>query len=275
MRIAVTGSEGQLGQALRSLCPPENVLPIDLPDHDITDLMAIISLIRAFSPDVVIHTAAITDVDGCERDPELAYRVNVIGTRNVAVAATQARCPLVYVSTDYVFDGEQPEPYREYDAPNPLSVYAITKEAGERVVRHHVPAHYIARVAWLYGDGPRNFPQTVLRLARERGEMTMVTDEIGSPTYARDVAEALLHLVQQPAYGTYHLTNSGVCSRYELACAVLELAGVQDVTVHPGQNYRRLARVPKRCELHNSLGAQLGIEMRPWRDALAAYLKPR
>ena len=275
MRIAVTGSKGQLGQALLALCPAETVLAIDLPEHDITCLAPTLRAIGTFAPDVVIHTAALTDVDGCERDPELAYRVNVIGTRNVAVAAAQAGCPLVYISTDYVFDGEQEAPYREYDPPNPLSVYAQTKEAGERVVRHHLPAHYVVRVAWLYGDGPRNFPQTVLRLARERGEMSMVTDEIGSPTYARDVAAALLDLVEQPAYGTYHLTNRGVCSRYELACAVLELAGIQGVTVHPSQDYRRLARVPKRCELVNSLGAQLGIEMRPWREALAAYLEPR
>jgi len=275
MRIAVTGSKGQLGRAILALCPPEAVLAMDLPEHDITDLAHTIAAIGAFAPDVVIHTAAFTDVEGCERDPDLAYRVNVIGTRNVAVAAAQASCPVAYISTDYVFDGEQHEPYREYDAPNPLSVYAQTKEAGERVVRHHAPAHYIARVAWLYGDGPRNFPQTVLRLARERGEMTMVTDEIGSPTYAHDVAVALLKLVELPAYGTYHLTNSGVCSRYELACAVLELAGIQGVTVRPSENYARLARVPKRCELLNSLGAQLGIQMRPWSEALAAYLEQR
>jgi len=273
MRVAVTGSKGQLGKAIQALVPRGDLLPIDLPEHDITDLTRTVASIQAFAPDVVIHTAAITDVDGCERDPDLAYRVNVIGTRNVAVAALQAGCPIVYISTDYVFDGAKPSPYREYDAPNPLSVYARTKEAGERVVRHHAPAHYVVRIAWLYGQGPRNFPQTVLRLARERGEMAMVTDEIGSPTYAHDVAKALLQLVTIPAYGTYHLTNSGVCSRYELAQAVVELAGVEGVTIHPCKHYQRLAHVPKRCELKNAMAAQLGIRMRPWREALAAHIE--
>ncbi|MCD6302089.1 MAG: dTDP-4-dehydrorhamnose reductase [Anaerolineae bacterium] len=273
MRIAVTGSEGQLGKAIQALVPEDNLLPMDLPEHDITDLAHTVESIRTFAPDVVIHTAAITDVDGCERDPDLAYRVNVIGTRNVAVAACQAGCPVAYISTDYVFDGAKTSPYREYDAPHPLSVYAETKEAGERVVRNHAPAHYIVRVAWLYGAGPRNFPQTVLRLARERREMTMVTDEIGSPTYAHDVAQALLQLVAMPAYGTYHLTNGGVCSRYELAQAIIELAGIEGVMIHPSENYQRLARVPKRCELKNTMAAQLGIRMRPWQDALAAYIE--
>ncbi|MGC9360061.1 MAG: dTDP-4-dehydrorhamnose reductase [Anaerolineae bacterium] len=273
MRIAVTGSKGQLGKAIQALVPKGDLLPMDLPEHDITDLVHTAASIRDFRPDVVIHTAAITDVDGCERDPDLAYRVNVIGTRNVAVAALQAGCPIAYISTDYVFDGAKTSPYREYDAPNPLSVYAQTKETGERVVRHHAPAHYVVRIAWLYGQGPRNFPQTVLRLARERGQMTMVTDEIGSPTYAHDVAEALLQLVTMPAYGTYHLTNGGVCSRYELAQAVVELAGIEGVTIHPTENYQRLARVPKRCELKNAMAAQLGIRMRPWREALAAYVE--
>jgi dTDP-4-dehydrorhamnose reductase len=272
MRIAVTGSKGQLGKAIQALVPKGDLLPIDLPEHDITDLDHTIAVIGEFAPDVVVHTAAITDVDGCERDPDLAYRVNVIGTRNVAVAASHAGCPIAYVSTDYVFDGTKASPYREYDALNPLSVYAETKEAGERVVRHHAAAHYIVRIAWLYGEGPRNFPLTVLRLARERAEMTMVTDEIGSPTFAGDVAEAMLQLVMMPAYGTYHLTNAGVCSRYELAQTVIELAGIDGVTVHPSENYQRLARVPKRCELKNTLAAQLGIRMRPWRDALAAYI---
>ena len=246
-------------------------IQIDLPEHDITRL-DIVDTVAAFRPDLIIHGAAITNVDGCEADPHLAYRVNVIGTRNLALAAQRCACPIIYISTDYVFDGAQDAPYWETDTPHPLSVYAATKLAGEQLVRELAPKHYVTRIAWLYGDSPRNFCQTVLHLAREKGELTMVTDEVGSPTYAPDVAHALTLLAPTGAYGTYHLTNSGVCSRYEWAVATLELAGLSHVPVHPAQGYQRAARVPKHVALINAFGAAIGITMRPWREALAEYI---
>jgi dTDP-4-dehydrorhamnose reductase len=273
MRIAITGSNGQLGQALQEAFRDAALLLIDLPDYDITQLAAITAAVGGFAPDVIIHAAAITDVDGCERNPDLAYRVNVVGTRNMAVAAQQCNAPLVYISTDYVFAGDRTEPYWEYDAPDPQSVYARTKWAGEQVVRDLLSRFYIARIAWLYGDGPRNFVRTVLRLADERGALQMVTDEVGSPTYARDVAQALTQLVQQPAYGIYHLTNAGVCSRYAWAQEILRLAGREGVQLTPTENYPRAARVPKYAHLHNALGSELGIVMRPWQEALADYME--
>ncbi len=272
MRIAITGSQGQLGQALQAALVADQLLPLDLPQHDITDLAAITATLRAFAPEMIVHTAAITDVDGCERNPDLAYRVHVVGTRNIAVAAQQAGCPLVHISTDYVFDGERTEPYWEYDAPRPLSVYANTKWAAEQVVRDHLTRFYIVRTAWMYGDGPRNFVKTVLRLAGERESLQMVTDEAGSPTYAGDLAAALDKLMRQPAYGIYHFTNAGVCSRYAWAAEILRLAGRADFHLIPSENYPRAARVPKHAELHNTLGAQLGITLRPWQDALAEYV---
>ncbi len=271
MRVVITGSKGQLGTALVAAFAHADRLEIDLPEHDITDL-GIVDTVAGFAPDLIIHGAAITNVDGCEADPELAYRVNAIGSRNLALAAQRLDRPIIYISTDYVFDGAKETPYWETDAPNPLSVYAATKLAGEQLVRELAPRHYVARIAWLYGHSPRNFCQTVLRLARERGEMTMVTDEVGSPTYAPDVARALVALAPTGAYGTYHLTNSGVCSRHEWACAILELAGLGHVPVHAAQEYQRAARVPKRVELRNAFGAAIGITMRPWREALAEYL---
>lgn len=271
MRVAITGSKGQLGNAFGAVFAAEQRLEIDLPEYDITQL-AIVDTVAAFEPELILHGAAITNVDGCEADPDLAYRVNVIGSRNMALAARRAGCPIVYISTDYVFDGAKGAPYWETDAPNPLSVYAATKYAGEQMVRDVAPDYYVARIAWLYGDGPRNFCQTVLRLARERGEMTMVTDEIGSPTYAPDVAHAVARLAQTGALGIYHLTNSGTCSRYEWARAILEMAGLQHVAVHPSQNYQRAAAVPKHVELRNAFGAAIGITMRPWREALAEYM---
>jgi dTDP-4-dehydrorhamnose reductase len=190
----------------------------------------------------------------------------------MAVAAEAADAAFVYISTDYVFDGTLDASYGEYDAPSPLSVYGRTKWLGEQVVRDHLARFYIVRVAWLYGDGPRNFVKTVLRLADERGSLRMVTDEIGSPTYAVDVARALGDLIETPAYGTYQLPNSGVCSRYDWAQEILRLSGRDDTEVVPTQNYARAARVPKRVEMRNWCGAELGIVMRPWQKALADYI---
>ncbi len=275
MRIAITGSRGQLGTALEQVLAGNPLMLIDLPEHDITDLEAITASIGAFGPDLIIHAAAMTNVDACETDPELAYRVNALGTRNVAVAAQQSGASMVCVSTDYVFAGDREEAYWEFDDVGPLSVYARSKWAGEQLVRQLVARHYVVRTAWLYGDGPRNFVETVLRLARERGALTMVTDEVGSPTYAPDLAGALAQLVCRPAYGTYHFVNEGVCSRYDWAVEILRLAGLSGVPVQPSQDYQRLARVPKRVALRNLCGAELGIALRPWREALAAYMAAR
>jgi dTDP-4-dehydrorhamnose reductase len=272
MRIAVTGSKGQLGSALQATLVDHELLLMDLPEHDITQLTSTSAVLRAFAPEVVIHTAAMTNVDGCETDPASAYRLNVLGTRNVAVAAQQCAAGLVYISTDYVFDGLQAEPYWEYDDVSPLSVYGRTKWIGERLSQELSTRCYVVRIAWLYGQGPRNFVQTVLRLADERGSLSMVTDESGSPTYALDVAQALARLIQQPAYGVYHLPNGGICSRYEWAREILALCGRGHVPVHPTDKYQRAARVPAHAELRNFCGAELGITMRPWREALCAYL---
>ena len=275
MRLAITGSSGQLGSTLLRATRHDTVLPIDLPDHDITKLDAMVRIVREFRPQIIVHAAAMTDVDGCERDPDSAYRINVIGTRNMAVAALEAGAALVYISTDYVFDGEKPEPYWEYDMPHPLSVYGRTKWVGERTVRDILSRFYIMRIAWLYGPSRRNFVETVLGLAEQRDSFSMVTDEVGSPTNSVDAADAILRLVRQPAYGIYHLPNAGVCSRYEWARAILRLADRSDVEVVGSQDYQRPARVPKRVELKNLLGAQLGIVMRHWEEALAAHMAGR
>ncbi len=274
MRIAVTGSKGQLGRTLLRQLQAEEVLGLDIPEHDITDLMALDATLARFRPNVVIHCAAMTDVDGCERDPDAAYRLNVLGSRNVAVCAERVGAAIVAISTDYVFDGSQSEPYRETDEAHPLSVYGRTKWLGEETVRHLCPRHYIVRVAWLYDAGPRNFIATVLRLADQRDHVQMVTDEIGSPTYAHDVALALDQLIRLPAYGTYHLPNAGICSRYEWAAEILRLAGrSDDLRLEPSEHYPRLARVPKRVEMRNVNGAEIGITMRPWQEALAARFR--
>ncbi len=273
MRIAIIGSKGQLGTALQGRLAGEALLPLDLPELDITHPDQVRSALAGFAPDVVIHSAALTNVDRCETDPDLAYRVNAVGTQNVALACQRCGAAMVYISTDYVFDGSKGAPYLEYDPPAPLSVYARSKLAGEWATQALLQRFYIVRTAWLYAPGGANFVQTVLRLARERGALSMVTDEVGSPTNALDLAAALARLVPSELYGIYHFTNSGVCSRYEWAREILRLAGLEHVPVTPTQGYVRPAPVPKRVELRNLCGAaQLGITLRPWQEALASYL---
>lgn len=272
MRIVITGSAGQLGRALQATLRGEDLLLLDLPEHDITDYKQTWRVITGFRPHITIHAAAFTNVDQCEREPDTAYRVNALGTQNVALACQACDAAMLYVSTDYVFDGTKSEPYWEWDQPNPQSVYARSKLAGELVTQMLLTKFYIVRTAWLYSRTGKNFVQSVLRLANERDQLHYVTDEVGSPTYAPDLAEAVSKLIGHPLYGIYHFTNSGVCSRYEWAKAILELAGRPDYPIFPTQGYPRAAKVPARCELRNFCGAtQLGITLRPWREALEDY----
>jgi dTDP-4-dehydrorhamnose reductase len=274
MRLVITGSAGQLGQALQAQLHGEELLLLDLPGHDITDYQQTQKAIFAFGPDVVVHAAAFTNVDGCERQPEVAYGVNALGTQNVALACQRCDAAMVYISTDYVFDGTKEGAYWEWDIPNPQSVYARSKLAGEHYTQALLRRFYVVRTAWLYGRGPKNFVQTVRQLADKREELHFVTDEVGSPTYAPDLATALSELILHPLYGIYHFTNAGVCSRYEWAKAILELSGRSDYAIFPTEGYDRPARVPARCELRNFCGAtQLGITLRPWREALEECLR--
>lgn len=274
MRIVITGSAGQLGQALQAELAGHDLLLIDLPDYDITNFEQTQEAIVSFHPKTVIHAAAMTDVDGCERQPEMAYRVNGLGTQNVALACQHCDAAMLYVSTDYVFDGTKAEPYWEWDQPNPQSVYGRSKLAGEYYSQALLQKFYIVRTAWLYSRTGNTFVNKVLRLADERDELHYVTDEVGSPTYAPDLAEALSRLITHPLYGIYQFTNTGICSRYEWAKAVLELVGRPDYPIYPTQGYSRAAKVPARCELHNFCGAsQLGITLRPWRAGLEDYFR--
>ena len=272
MRIVITGSAGQLGRALQTVLQGEELLLLDLPQHDLTDYAATQHTISGFQPHTVIHAAAFTNVDQCELQPETAYKGNALATQNVALACRTCKAAMVYISTDYVFDGAKGEPYWEWDHPNPQSVYARSKLAGEYVTQSILHRFYVVRTAWLYGRGAKNFVTSVLRLAAERDQLQYVTDEVGSPTYAPDLAKALSKLIVRPIYGIYHLTNAGVCSRYEWAKAILELTGRPDYPILPMQGYKRTAKVPARSELRNLAAAtQFGITMRPWREALADY----
>lgn len=274
MRIAITGDKGQLGRSLKGALSGHELLPLDLPEWDITQGKTAAHIVR-WAPDLVIHAAAMTDVDGCELDPEAAYHVNGEGTRNMATACQESGAAMVYISTDYVFDGSKEGPYLEEDEPHPLNVYGRSKLAGEEYVQGLLAKFYIVRSAWLYGPGGKNFVEKVLKLAEEREGLYMVTTEVGSPTYTHDLAEAIAGLISWPEYGIYHLVNGGSCSRYQWAKKALELAGRGDFPLHPSQGYPRPAKVPPHAVLKNRRAARLGIRLRPWPEALEAYFSER
>lgn len=280
-KFVILGANGMLGTDLLTAC--KSIYDIDVrgllhtPEHsdlDITRLDAVSRVIGSLSPDVVLHCAAHTDVDGCELDPDKAYQINALGTRNVALACRKSGAALVYFSTDYVFDGQRSEPYREWDPICPVSHYGSSKRLGEDFVRQLCPRHYILRTAWLYGRNGKNFVDTISRLARERGQVRVVNDQIGCPTWTCDLAEKTLELIESERFGTFHVTNSGSCSWYEFACAVVGYQGIAS-KVEPiaTDQYPRPARRPAHSVLDNYFLRLEGLRpLRPWREALQAYL---
>ena len=273
MRIAITGHKGQLGRALQQALAEHDILGLDLPEHDITDPATIVTTVADFQPQVVIHAAAMTNVDGCERDPELAFRVNVLGTQHMALACQRAGAALVHISTNDVFDGKLGRPYYEWDRPAPQSVYARSKAAAEFYVRSLLQRFYIVRTAWLYAQGGENFVTKIIAAADRFGTLKVVTDEVSAPTYAPDLAQAIAQLIVTDHFGFYHFTNSGFCSRYDWACHILALSGRGDVPVEAitTADWKRAAPPPLYAPLVNFAGAALGITLRPWEEALQEY----
>ena len=276
MRTAITGHRGQLGRALCEFLDERELLLLGRPQHDFTKL-AIIDTLVDFRPDVVIHAGACTDVEGCARDPDMAYHVNGLGTQHIALACQQSGAAMVYVSTNEVFDGQKGQPYLEWDQPRPINAYGASKLAGEFFVRSLVNRHYIVRTAWLYALGGDNFPEKIIRAADERGSLRVVVDEISSPTYAPDLAHAIRQLIETGLYGTYHFTNAGVSSRYQFALKILQLSDRGSVSVEPitSDQYPRLSSPPLNAVLRNVCGAFHGITLRPWEQALRAYFRGR
>jgi dTDP-4-dehydrorhamnose reductase len=273
MRIAITGHKGQLGQALLQTLTKDEILGLDLPEHDITQAQAISDAIVEYKPDLVIHTAALTDVDRCAREPELALTINGLGAHNVALACRRSGAVLLAVSTNEVFDGRKGKPYYEHERPHAINAYAESKLAAEEYVRMHLARFYIVRTAWLYASGGSNFPSKIIQAADRYGKLRVVCDEISSPTYAPDLAQAIDALIRTEQYGIYHLTNEGACSRYEFARRILELAGRENVPLEPitSDQWPRASTPPLHCVIRNVAGAQLGIRLRPWDEALRAY----
>lgn len=274
MHVFVTGHKGQLGRALFVALSQHTLTGCDLPELDITERESIGAAIELHTPDVVIHAAAWTDVDGCAKDPDKAYLSNGIGTQNVALACAASGAAMLYVSTNEVFDGAAAVPYREWDLSHPINAYGRSKAAGEWYVRHLLTRFYVVRTAWLYAPGGRNFPHRIIQLADERGALRVVTDEVGNPTYAPDLASAIAALIETGAYGIYHLVNAGYASRYDFAHEILCVSGREHVPLVPItlDDFQRASVPPRFAPLENTSAAALGIRLRPWQEALAEFL---
>jgi dTDP-4-dehydrorhamnose reductase len=274
----VLGAGGMLGRALARRL--ERAFPSTIAatraEADVTDRFRLEAEVERLQPTVIVNCAAYADVDGCELDPDLARRVNVDGAENAARAAAGAGCRLLHISTDFVFDGRARKPYGEADPPAPLSEYGRSKLEGERRVADLAPDHLIVRTAWLYGAGRANFVDTIRARAAEGGVLKVVDDQFGSPTWVGDLAEALERLLPIDVRGVLHFANRGVCSRLELAGAILELSGTHGVRVAPITTAEagRVAVRPAFSALDSTLYTRLsGAAPRPWREALGNYLR--
>lgn len=273
--VVVTGAAGMLGTALMS-CVPAGwcAVGVDLPDGDITTLQGARSAIAPRQPDAVIHCAAYTDVDGCTRNPDLAFSVNATGTRNVAAICHERAAFLVVLSTDYVFDGAKGAPYTESDLPHPLNPYGESKLQGELWAAETHDRVLIVRTQWLYGPNGKNFPRTIVRLGRERGAVKVVADEWGSPTYTRDLAPRIWELLALQPTGIVHCANEGICTWADLARTVLDAAGLRQVPVEPisWRDWPSPTTRPHFSSLASERLGQLGLKpLRPWRDAAVEY----
>ncbi|MFH0732526.1 MAG: dTDP-4-dehydrorhamnose reductase [Candidatus Omnitrophota bacterium] len=312
MRVLITGSSGMLGQALcRKLAPEHEVVGIDVREPiahpapftsfrcgagspkptafhklDLTDRVLALQKIKQISPDITIHCAAYTDVDGCELNPEKAHNLNTQATAIIAEGCKLASSSMIYISTDFVFDGEKASPYSEQDMPNPISIYGKTKLAGENAVRGELDNYLIIRTSWLFGAGGRNFVEAILEKAKTQKRIKVVNDQVGSPTYAVDLAKAIADIVDSYQLTTNQLTNSrilnvtnsGSCSWYEFAKEIVNQAGKEDIKVIPisSDQLDRPAKRPKMSILDNTLFFKIhGSSLADWKDALTRYLRER
>jgi dTDP-4-dehydrorhamnose reductase len=264
-----------LGQDLMAqFSTHHEVTPLPRSAVDITDPARVMRAIDDSRPDVVVHAAAFTGVDECELQPAVAFQVNTEGTSHVALACRRLRIPMLYISTDYVFDGEKPDPYAESDAPNPINVYGKSKLEGERIVAEVVERFWVVRVSWLFGPLGRNFVKVIQSQAEAGRPLRVVSDQIGAPTYTMDLADKLEEVVTRADPGVYHITNQGWCSWFEFAQEILAQAGLAKVPIAaiPTSALDRPARRPRNSRLANVRleASNLGL-LPPWQDALHRY----
>lgn len=253
------------------------VTQTDIDDMDVRDHDLICQTIDEHQPEIILHLAALTDVDACEREPEQAFHSNTIGTKNIALVSRRYQLPVVYISTGSVFNGDKPEPYHEFDDPDPKSVYARSKWAGEQMIRDLSHVFYIVRAGWMFGGGTRDkkFVATMIDIARRTGKLSAVADKFGTPTYTVDFATGIFNLLKTGSYGTYHMGNTGWCSRLEMAEKIMEYAGMRDcpVTGVPSAVFPLSASRPRMEAIDNLHCRMEGFDwMRPWQEALQSYI---
>jgi len=276
MKLLVTGVKGQLGYDVVKEAEKRGVeaVGVDIDEMDITDAKQVHEVITKGGYDAVVHCAAWTAVDKAEDMEEACRKVNKEGTENIAQVCEALDIPIMYFSTDYVFNGQGSEPWKEYDEKAPLNVYGQTKYEGELAVEK-LAKHFIIRIAWVFGKNGNNFIKTMLRLGKERGAVSVVNDQIGSPTYTYDLAKLVLDMIQSDKYGTYHATNEGICSWYEFACEIFKQAGMNvQVTPVSSDEFPTKAKRPCNSRMNKTELDRNGFDRLPtWQDALHRYLK--
>jgi dTDP-4-dehydrorhamnose reductase len=277
MRVLLIGATGLLGSALQQEWDGDELIGVGSRDADIRDESQVRQLLKRTRPEWTVLAAAYTDVDGCERDPQRAHDMNCVGAMNVARAARDARSKLLYVSTDYVFDGSKGAPCEPNDPVCPINVYGRSKADAEKDLREILPDCCILRTSWLFGANGRCFPNTILARAQSEKKLRVVADQIGRPTYNRDLARVIVRLVRAGAREILHAANEGACSWFDFACAVLRTAGLSDVTVEAvrTEDMPRPARRPKYSVLSTKNLEPYGLRMRYWQDTLADYFADR
>lgn len=276
MKLLVTGVKGQLGYDVVKEAEKRGVeaVGVDIDEMDITDAKQVHEVITKGGYDAVVHCAAWTAVDKAEDMEEACRKVNKEGTENIAQVCEALDIPIMYFSTDYVFNGQGSEPWKEYDKRAPLNVYGQTKYEGELAVEK-LAKHFIIRIAWVFGKNGNNFIKTMLRLGKERGAVSVVNDQIGSPTYTYDLAKLVLDMIQSDKYGTYHATNEGICSWYEFACEIFKQADMNvQVTPVSSDEFPTKAKRPCNSRMNKTELDRNGFDRLPtWQDALHRYLK--
>ncbi len=283
MKIFLIGANGQLGTDLRQLLKTENiqVVPFTHRELDIRDAETTARAIESHRPDFVINTAAFHKVEECEKQPAVSFEVNAIAVMNLAKACKQAGCVLVHFSTDYVFDGSKRRPYDEDDLPHPLNVYAVSKVAGELMIPFNTEAYFIVRTCGLYGVAGSsgkggNFVETMLKKAAEGSQLRVVNDQVLTPTFTADLAQAVLRLIRSKRYGLYHLSSEGKCSWYEFASKIFELENIQvDLVPVTTDQFASPVKRPSYSVLGKMRAKDLGIVMPPWQEGLQRYLQAR
>ena len=277
MKLLVTGVKGQLGHDVVKECEKRGItaIGVDIEEMDITDAAACEKVIKEAKVDAVIHCAAYTAVDAAEDNTELCRKINAEGTENIVKVCRELNIKMMYFSTDYVFNGKGDRPWKTDDERSPLNVYGQTKYEGELAVENSLEKYFILRIAWVFGVNGKNFIKTMLRLGKEKGAVSVVNDQIGSPTYTADLAVLAVDMIQTDKYGTYHATNEGLCSWYEFACQIFNEANM-DVKVTPVSSdaFPAKAKRPSNSRMDKSKLNENGFSPLPgWQDALKRYLK--